>query len=279
MPFSERYGYVHREIQIESIDEALWAGLWNTFLVQVWEQQSIASMKELCRHTWEEFFKGHRDVFDTTYDDIAGFRHTQFLHDIKNLLRNDHWYTIYDFLEFTLSNRLSIRMERDFILLCNIQLESHKSAYRFVNRIITPIISDIEIDSIESSASIGGPVDIQLRSALEKLSDRQTPDYRNSVKESICAVESQARRIMGDKNATLGKLLIRMERELGLPTPVKEAFSTLYGYTSGSSGVRHGPAEAEKMEVNFDLAKFMLVACSAFINFAATLGEPHKWDE
>ena len=277
IPFSERYGYVHREIQIESIDEALWAGLWNAFLGQVWEEMSFSSKIELCRNLWEDFVKGHKDVFDT-YDDITGFRFPQFLNAIKNLLRNDHWYKNYDFLEFILSHGITIKMEREFVKICNLQLEREKSAYRFVNRLITPIISDIEIESIESATMREGPVAIQLRSALEKLSDRQTPDYRNSIKESISAVESQARRVMRDE-ATLGRLLSKMEAERGLPTPLKTAFSAFYGYASGRSGARHGPLVAEGMEVDFDLAKFMLVTCSAFINYLATLEAPHEMDE
>lgn len=166
-----------------------------------------------------------------------------------------------------------------FMESCNEILKREGSAYRFVSGRIAPITNEMEIETIESAAEEGGPVAIQLRSALEKLSDRQTPDYRNSIKESISAVESQARRIMGD-NSTLGDLLAKMERKRGLPSTLKTAFSKLYGYASGPSGARHGPALAEGMEeVDFDLAKFVLIACSAFINFAATLEEEHEVDE
>ena len=77
--------------------------------------------------------------------------------------------------------------------------------------------------------------------------------------------------------SSLGDLLVKMEKNRGLPSTLKIAFSKLYGYASGPSGARHGPLVTEGMEkVDFDLAKFMLVACSAFINFAATLEERHK---
>ena len=285
VPFSERYGYVHREIQIESIDEALRNGLWNVFIAHVWEpmaeweRSSISSsMDDFCKNLWERHFKETRDSLDD-FKGIRCYDCDRIRSEIKERMRHYDWYEVYDFLEFVMNNFPSDGSKDKYIAYCNSVLKQEKSGYRLVNGLFTPIISDIEIESIESAEMIGGPVAIQLRSALNKLSDRQTPDYRNSIKESISAVESQARRIMGDKNATLGKLLIRMERELGLPTPVKEAFSTLYGYASGSSGARHGPLEAKEMEVEFDLAKFMLVACSAFINFAVTLEEPHEVDE
>lgn len=47
---------------------------------------------------------------------------------------------------------------------------------------------------------------------------------------------------------------------------LKSAFNILYGYTSDANGIRHagdigGPSST------FDEAKFMLVSCSAFINY------------
>ena len=101
-------------------------------------------------------------------------------------------------------------ISRQFIYDCNSTLEKEKSAYRFVNKLITPITSDIEIQSIEKSIEnadqyIG--VRTHLETALRHLSDRIHPDYRNSIKESISAVDSLAKIITGDQKATLGKAL------------------------------------------------------------------------
>ena len=46
---------------------------------------------------------------------------------------------------------------------------------------------------------------------------------------------------------------------------LKEAFDHLYGYTSSEEGIRHG--SIKESEVDFDIAKFMLVSCSAFVNY------------
>ena len=46
---------------------------------------------------------------------------------------------------------------------------------------------------------------------------------------------------------------------------LNKAFSTLYGYTSNAKGIRH--ALLEESTLDFEDAKFMLVACSAFINY------------
>lgn len=51
---------------------------------------------------------------------------------------------------------------------------------------------------------------------------------------------------------------------------LQSAFQKLYGYTSNANGVRHagdigGPSST------FEEAKFMLVACCAFINYLTSL--------
>ena len=48
----------------------------------------------------------------------------------------------------------------------------------------------------------------------------------------------------------------------------KEALVKLYGWTSDESGIRHAIRDAENVE-RAD-AQFMLVACSAFVNYLMT---------
>jgi hypothetical protein len=46
---------------------------------------------------------------------------------------------------------------------------------------------------------------------------------------------------------------------------LRDAFSKLYGYTSNADGIRH--AMMDETTLSFSDAKFMLVTCSAFINY------------
>jgi hypothetical protein len=46
---------------------------------------------------------------------------------------------------------------------------------------------------------------------------------------------------------------------------LKSAFQNLYGYTSDANGIRH--ALLEEANLDFEDAKFMLVSCSAFVNY------------
>ncbi len=142
--------------------------------------------------------------------------------------------------------------------------------YRFIDGQLTPISDDIEIETINQALGCAyEAVYIHLSKANKLLSDRDTPDYENSIKESISAVEALCEILTGIKGreATLGRMLKKLEdSDVEIHAGLKSAFNTLYGYTSDANGIRHagdigGPAST------FDEAKYMLVSCSAFINY------------
>ena len=134
---------------------------------------------------------------------------------------------------------------------------------------MTPITSTEELASIEDGLKLTDRfalVQSHLRRALELLSDRKVPDFRNSIKESISAVEALVQIVTGLSGATLGQGLKHLEANgLTLHPALKEAFGKLYGYTNDAEGIRH--ALLEESNLVFDDAKFMLVCCSAFVNF------------
>lgn len=146
--------------------------------------------------------------------------------------------------------------------------------YRFIDKIIVRISDEIEISSINEA--IDCPYD-EVRGHLKKantlLADRNNPDYENSIKESICAVEAICEIILNakGKDATLGAMLKQLERNgVQIHSALKEAFNKLYGYTNDANGIRHagdigGPAST------FEEAKFMLVSCCAFVNYLISI--------
>lgn len=140
--------------------------------------------------------------------------------------------------------------------------------YRMIDNQITPISDDVEFEEINQAIenNFEGCRN-HIKKALRLLSDREKPDYKNSIKESISAVESLCQIITNDSKATLGQTLNKLEKSgIKLHGSLKKAISSLYGYTSDEGGIRH----AEGMfasDVSFDEAKFMLVICSAFINY------------
>jgi len=61
--------------------------------------------------------------------------------------------------------------------------------------------------------------------ALGFLCDRKSPDYRNSIKESISAVESLCMTLTGDSKSTLGDALKKLD--LKLHPALQKGFSSL----------------------------------------------------
>jgi hypothetical protein len=158
--------------------------------------------------------------------------------------------------------------------IANSYFEREYIGYRFIDRIITPISDEYEIRVIEDALAIKyEPVYQHLSKANLYLSNRERPDYENSIKESISAVEAICEILTGlsGADANLGNMLKKLESSgVIIHGGLKTAFRALYGYTSDAKGIRHagdigGPSST------FEEAKFMLISCSAFINYLKAL--------
>lgn len=106
------------------------------------------------------------------------------------------------------------------------------------------------------------PVAEHVRTALELYSKKPQPDNRNTIKESISAVESAAKIITGLPNATLDQAIKAIDQR---HASFKKGILQLYGYTSDEGGIRHSLTEATNID-EAD-ARYMLVSCSAFANY------------
>ena len=81
----------------------------------------------------------------------------------------------------------------------NIIMERNNSAYRWVSGVVTRITDETEINTIDVAIQQNqySGVRKHLQTALELLSNKTSPDYRNSAKESISAVESLCVQLCG----------------------------------------------------------------------------------
>jgi hypothetical protein len=270
MKFSERLGYkpVKEQLQVESIDAELKNLLWSVFLDSFFDDLSNYGYPEYQlykyhRALWFNYFKL---PIDTSYiyndRDVSQDNLRKYLR--KYFFESKNWYDPFDLIEFSAKYA-----DHKYVEIVNLVLDKEKSAYRFVNGQITQITSATEISEIEeaiTSKDIYKPISIHLNTALSLLADKQNPDYRNSIKESISAVESMCKIFTGNDKATLGETLTLLEKGGKLHSAMKKAFSSLYGYTSDDAGIRHALKEGDR-KVDFHESKFMIVTCSSFINF------------
>lgn len=219
-----------------------------------------SNMHPLVLSLWLHYFKRPTDTIDQYWEECYA--------RLRNYFFQAKWYEVYDFIEFVAMYGPE-RQRAKFMETANSYLERENSAYRFVGDQIAEITSAEEIEAVEEALLITDEfrgARTHLSAALAMLSDRKNPDFRNSIKESISAVESLARKISKDDSGTLGAILKELERSKKLHPALKSAFSSLYGYTSDAEGIRHSLLDEGSL-TKAD-AKFMLVCCSAFINYA-----------
>lgn len=277
--FSQRKGIkpVKSIIQVDNIDEDLRIGLWNALTMFYWEQvtnELIPFNKNvgiLFKKIWLDYFKIPLDTqnyyWKSPFDTLSDHWPDTYK-NIRKYFFDSEWNEVYDFIEFIANNYPEDDVNNEFMKYCNTILERELSAYRFVGGKITPMTSEEEISEIEETLEITEPlkaVNTHIKRALDLLADRKSPDYRNSVNESISAVEAISNLIANEKKATLGQALKAIESKVSLHPALKNAFSSLYGYTSDAEGIRH--ALLSETNLSFEDAKFMLVSCSAFINY------------
>ena len=84
-----------------------------------------------------------------------------------------------------------------------------------------------------------------------------TPDFENSIKESISSIESSLMVLMNEPNGTLGKVI----KKANLDADIERLITQAYGYASNKDFVRHGgtvESALSKAEAEF------------FLEFAAT---------
>jgi hypothetical protein len=257
-------------MQIETIDEDLRVRLWNALCIFYCDKVNTSyylnssqnqNMFWLLRLIWQDIFKKPIDTIENDWKAVYKY--------LREYFFKCTWNEVYDFIEFVANQYFEERVNTNFIQACNSVFQLEVSGYRFIDGKITQITSEEEIAEIEESlqkGNLASPEIIHLKTALNLFSNRKSPDYRNSIKESISAVEAVCRSIGGNK-ATLGKALgeIRRQGKIDLHNALEEAFEKLYGYTSDEGGIRHSLLEEPNLD--FEDAKFMLVSCSAFINY------------
>jgi hypothetical protein len=175
---------------------------------------------------------------------------------------------VYDFIEFISNVHEDEIRNAAFQEACNNVLERELSAYRFVGGKIGAITSEEEIAVVEEAIQFPDalkPVSTHIARALDFLVDRKAPDYRNSIKESISAVEATCKLLTGMPKADLGYALKHLADKISLHPALEDGFLKMYAFTSDEDGIRH--TLLDESDLSFEDAKFMLVSCCAFVNY------------
>lgn len=270
--FSERKGIVpqRQTIQTDGMTEELRNSLWNALHLAVWESDDflhdrhgrLPQIDDFSAHLWFKFFKKPIDERPTYANHN---RSERILKIIRDYFFAAKWHELYDFLEFVvMALKKSSPRLAEFL---NTVLSTEMAAYRFIDGNLVDITDEHEKEMLEAALADTRFVGVaaHLERALALLADRKHPDYRNSIKESISAVEAIARLVSGNDKATLGEALKLLEKGGKLHTALKDGFSKLYGYTNDKDGIRHAMLDMPNL-TQAD-AKYFLLSCTSFINY------------
>lgn len=274
--FSERIGAVEvpRIVQTDSISTPLRNSLWN-FVVSLYNDGESG--------WWSIAEALAQFLFKLPVDELPVYniRRREWIKERFYALK---WYEVYDFAEFIARNHSKVcehtRWHKESIeRVLNTIFEQELSGYRFLGGELVPISNPAEAaaidEALDASARSGlGGVHAHLVASLQLLGKRPDPDYRNSVKEAISAVESIAKQLGRADTPGLAGALEELSKKVQLHGALKSGFVKLYGYTSDESGIRH--AILDEPTVGFDEAKYMVVACSAFVNYLAAKAHSAK---
>lgn len=214
----------------------------------------------------------YKTIFCLTEDDIPKYSKGNYYendarNDITENMREWKIYDVFTFLEeFTKWIVKKFKFHRIYDEF-NSLFKMECVGYRFIDGKICDIIAEHEIQSLDSSLkSPYQACKISIEKALNYLYDKEKPDYPNSVKESISAIEGMCNIIIGSNSTSLGKALEQLEKKgISIHPAMKKAFESLYGYTSDKSGIRHNGGVDEN--TTYEEAKYMLISCSAFLNY------------
>ncbi|HIE1652401.1 AbiJ-NTD4 domain-containing protein [Burkholderia cenocepacia] len=267
--FSDRIGATQAPemLQIDGIDAPLRASLWNVI---------YSACETGDNDKWVLLARAMAiNVTKTPIDDLPRYAYEKkkWVRDCYDSMK---WHDVYNFVEFLADNVNRILrgisgQNAQMIEAFNNVLERERSGYRFVAGVLSPITNREELESVEDAVRSTGRVALaganeHLRTALTLLGQKPEPDYRNATKEAISAIESVTK-ILGESSAQgLSGALADLNKKVEIHPSLRNAFVKLYGYASNEEGVRHSLGD-DATNVGFDEAKYMIVACSAFMNY------------
>ena len=201
------------------------------------------------------YFK-HEDICvisDELYDGIRG------------VWFKEPYYVQLDMIEFFVYPLIPT-LSPIFIKEINILFTELSVGYRLTdNGEIVDITNEEEIRSINEASQESG----HIRKAIQKLYDRNSPDYKNAIKECLCAVEELLRKMTGNDSKDLRKCLegLKSDKDLKIHPSLISGISNLYSFASDAGGVRHSEKNTSDFVIDFEETRLMLLVCSAIVNY------------
>ena len=278
--FSERYGFVKpREIfQIDSLDERTKNRIWDwvdeNFIKKIPLKYGIGGdyidlkNAHVLKHIFCDIYGNTADnpILTTVSFVTAYFKASFFSKPFWNIfdlieLIVESWIP---FIDKPLGKELVVRMSN-----LNRVLEQEKVGWRLTNGLMTRIVENVEIETIEESLETSHKsVTEHIQSALHSFADRRNPDYRNTIQESFYAVEAWLKNESGNPKAEFRSALqaLKDKGKLDIHPALMNVFGGFYAYMSDEKGLRHALLD-QSAKFDFEETKCMIIFCCTMINY------------
>lgn len=261
--FSDRMGITHppKEFQLDSMTKELRNSLWNIIVLYNPISYMQGSFFKLLKALCIVFLK--IPLTDLPEDEIRCRSY------LEKIFMDLEWYDVYNIMERIVEYKRDSSKEH-VINAINMVLKNEFAGYTFTNGEFIPITNSEEIESLHEALTVTAnkglnSISEHIKKASSLLSKKPDPDYHNSIKESISAVEGICKILTGNKSGGITGALTVLSKKSKMHPSLREGYIKIYGYTSDEGGIRH--PMLEDSGVGFTEAKYMLVSCSAFINY------------
>ena len=243
------YQHLERAVDSHPGIPAYVSGYWAKILYDFETNVVFLPADEFCSD-WDHVRKNYkRLILEATYNHVLDF--------IQYILRHDRKPAQFEF-----------EIEHLF--------KEHLAAYTLIEdgRTIAPSATAEEGQALANSMAqvrdaglIGAHQ--HLIKAIERFNSTQ---FADSIRESIHAVESVARRIDPNSSSTLAPALRNIKQKLYLNDQFLSGVEKIYAYTNSEEGLRHPLIDDENAQADDSDALFMIGACASFCSYLVAKG-------
>ena len=104
----------------------------------------------------------------------------------------------------------------------------------------------------------------EIHEAIRDISRRPQPDKTGAVHHAMGAIECMARSVSGDSKSTLGEIIKSKSKHHGIPSPLDDALSKMWGYAS-----ERGRHIREGLVPSFEEAELVVTVAAAVCTYLA----------
>jgi AbiJ N-terminal domain 4 len=263
--FSDRIGITSRPVL--GLDEApykLRVSLWNVV------QPLLFKPSKASTYAWMENVQRLYEFLHLPTNRVNYHQHVEIKRLEEYFFANDlPWYEALNFIDFAAQTMWKGGMLATVCAGLDKVFEREGSPYRYIGGVLTPVADPVELEELlkaNTQPDRFSGARQHVVTALQFLGLKPEPDYRNAITEAISAVESTLKVLTTEKHLDLSGALKEFVKAHPIHGALVRGLDALYGYTSNEHGLRHALLEADA-KVGFAEAKFMIVACAAFMNY------------